>query len=388
MIVLRGSLVVGALAVVLAGCGGTGRAHHAGSRTQTGLTSATTSETGPALESSRASPCGSVNLPVTWSPDGKQIAWYGYRWPLPHLHHRSPSVSVLRAICISDADGKNLRPLRSTVCSEHCSRAMSEGADQLEWVGPNLLLYGNDLGIFGISLGSKPRLVAKKPPAPFVVDSAGDRVAAGAVTGCADPGCAGPVTVLAVPSGRIVGKAGGSKLDNVEPSLSPDGTQVVFVRTSTNGSVQTKGIWTAAADGSHLQQLEPSGDRPLWSPAGNRIAYVARSGPLRVVAPQGGASTTLVRTAPGTVFPFGWSPDGRQIAFSDESGKLAVIDVGTRKVRTLLQLYPPYGPSSIAWSPDSRQLLVVWQSPAHSGCPNGLWRVPVDGAKPRLVHGC
>jgi len=31
---------------------------------------------------------------------------------------------------------------------------------------------------------------------------------------------------------------------------------------------------------------------------------------------------------------------------------------------------------------------VVWRPPAHSSCPTGLWRVPIDGAKPRLVHGC
>jgi dihydroxyacetone kinase-like predicted kinase len=65
-----------------------------------------------------------------------------------------------------------------------------------------------------------------------------------------------------------------------------------------------------------------------------------------------------------------------------------VGDVATKKVRRLLKLQLPYESSSVAWSPNSRQLLVVWRPPPHSSCPTGLWRVPIDGAKPRLVHGC
>lgn len=360
------SLVVGAFALFVMGCGGAGHAHSAGVR--------------------RVSPCGSVSLPTAWSPSGKQVAWYGYRWPLPPLHHRPASVSVLRAICIADADGKHVRPLRYTVCGERCSRELSDPPDELDWAGPRLLLYGNDLGIFAISLGRKPELLGMKPPEPFSADSAGDRVAAGFST-C--PGCAGPVTVRDVPSGRLVGRLGGKKLDNIEPSLSPDGRQVVFVRVYADESGRTMGIWTADADGSHLHRLEASGINPLWSPVGDRVAYSVPSGTsrsaLRLVAPQGGASATLLRYSPGTVF--GWSPDGRHIAF-DASGKLAVVDVTTRKVRKLLKLHLPYNSSSVAWSPDSRQLLVVWRPPTGSDCPSGLWRVPLDGASPHLVHGC
>jgi WD40 repeat protein len=335
--------------------------------------------------SSQVSPCGSLNLPVTWSPSGKQIAWYGYRWPLPPLHHRPASISVLRAICVSDADGKHLRPLRYTVCSEHCTRDLGDGVGQFYWAQPKLLLYGNDSGIFTIAVGRKPKLLTRKgAPEPFVADAAGDRVAVGIIASCTS--CVGPVTVLDVPSGRLVGEVGGKKLANTEPSLSPDGTQVVFARFAK--SRLAKGIWTADADGTNLQRLEPSGEKPFWSPAGNRIAYLAPSGALRLVAPQGGASTTLLRSGPGTVSVFGWSPDGRRIAFSDGSGKLAVVDVAARKVRKPLKLHLPYNSSSVAWSPNSRQLLVVWRAPTHSDCPSGLWRVPIDGAKPRLVHGC
>jgi WD40 repeat protein len=333
------------------------------------------------------SPCGTASLPA-WSPDGKQLAWYGHRWPLPNLHHRPNS--LLRAICVSDADGKHVHQLPHTVCSERCSRNLSDPPGQLYWVQPSLLLYGSDSGIFTLPVGQAPKLLGRTPPEPFSADSAGDRVAAGAVASCTSAGCAGPVKILSVPSGAVVGKVGGKKLDNTEPSLSPDGTQVVFVRIPANDSGRSLGIWTAKADGTHLQRLVRSGSNPLWSPAGNRIAYLAGTATgrpvLRVVAPQGGASTTLLRKGIASIFS--WSPDGRHIAFPDSKGKLTVVDVTTKRVRKLLKLRLPYSPSSVAWSPDSQQLLVVWRPPAHSNCPSGLWRVPINGAQPRLVHGC
>jgi WD40 repeat protein len=325
------------------------------------------------------SPCGTATAP-TWSPDGTQIAWYGYRWPRPH-GHAVGDYNILRAVCISDADGTHLHPLRNTVCNTHCPKAFGDPPGRLDWVRPALLLTGNDLGIFRVSLGRTPELVGNTGPVPFSVDARGDRVAAG-VNECT--GCSGPVKVLSVRSGAVVGVVGGTKLLNMEPSLSPDGTQVALTRKLANDSA-VPGLWIASADGSHLRRLEKPGQSPLWSPAGDRIAYLARSA-WRLVAAHGGASRTLLRSGPGTVF--GWSPNGRSIAYPDSKGNLAVIDVTTGKVRTLLKLQLPYGSSSVAWSPDSRQLLVVWRPPAHSACPSGLWRVPVDGAKPRLVHGC
>ena len=213
----------------------------------------------------------------------------------------------------------------------------------------------------------------------FSVDSAGDRVAAG-FSNC--PQCAGPVTVLGVPSGRLVGRIGGKTLDNITPSLSPDGKEVVFARQYADDSGRTKGIWTASANGSRLRRLVPTGITPLWSPAGNRIAYLAPSGALRLVAPQGGRSKTLVPR--NVVWLFGWSPDGKQIAFQGPGGSLEIVDVATGKARKLMQLR--FAPN-VAWSPSSQELLVKTQPLRLSRCAS-LWRVPAGGGKPKLLRNC
>lgn len=57
--------------------------------------------------------------------------------------------------------------------------------------------------------------------------------------------------------------------------------------------------------------------------------------------------------------------------------------VATGKVRTLLNAG---WPDSVAWSPNSQQLLVS-TSKKTSRC-YAIWRVPAGGGKPKLLHSC
>ena len=167
----------------------------------------------------------------------------------------------VRAICVANADDKQAAPLPYTVCTRRCRLDLIDSPSQLFWVQPNLLLYGDDFRIFTVPVGGKPQLIGRQFGSfgQFSVDSAGDRVAAGAPS-C--PRCNGPVTVLDVPSGALVGRIGGKKVDNVTPSISPDGGKVVFARYTSGDSAHPLGLWTASADGSNLRRIVTDGRAP------------------------------------------------------------------------------------------------------------------------------
>lgn len=335
-----------------------------------------------AAASTSVSPCSRVMDMPTWSPDGTQIVYYGTRWPLPTHPHRNPN-DILQALCTMKADGTNVQPLRYTVCSEKCA----DPPGPIYWLQDGILYLRNG-AIYRIVPGSKPQMITRPLAVDMVVNPAGTRVAIEKFyPGCT--GCAAPLTVLDAHSGAVVGKAGSKKLENVDPSLSPDGTQIAFDVYRFTGGGKSLGIWTANVNGSHLRRLVKVGQQPLWSPAGGKIAYVVPAGSesaLRVISAGGGKSRTLV--AHNVEAVFGWSPDGRYVAFEKAFDKLEVVDVATGKVRMLLKL--AYSPTAV-WAPSSQELLVntVTTINKKTRTPRcwATWRVPADGSKPTRISG-
>lgn len=332
-----------------------------------------TGATGKATTMRAKAVCATAGGPASWSPDGKRIAFIG-------------SAGARHAICVAHANGTHARPLRYTGCRRRCHLPLIGSFGQLDWVRPKLLLYLADFQIFKLQVGRRPRLLgtAQGGIDTFAVDVKGDRVALGSSV-CSN--CRGPVTVLSVPAGRIVGQIGGPAADNFYPSLSPDGERLVFTETQPQF-----GVWMASADGGGLQPLKQCGGTPLWSPRDDRILCSGlpaqpprRCCSLSLVSPQGGSSSTLVPRGVTTQV-VGWSPNGQRVVFlAGHCGcRLAVVNVHTRKTRWL---GGGGSPMSADWSPDSRQLLVSDRSPGFPTCAL-LWRVPADGTEPQRIRDC
>jgi Tol biopolymer transport system component len=104
------------------------------------------------------------------------------------------------------------------------------------------------------------------------------------------------------------------------PSVSPDGRELVFI--SDNGAHAN--LWIVGTDGSAPRQLTFERDRsvtigvPLWSPAGDRIAFVCsqQTTGIRVIKPNGRGLRQLVSEGFGP----SWSRDGRWLYYTRTVG--------------------------------------------------------------------
>jgi dipeptidyl aminopeptidase/acylaminoacyl peptidase len=111
-------------------------------------------------------------------------------------------------------------------------------------------------------------------------------------------------------------------------SLAPDGAQAVCAVSSYSmeDNKSSASLYLLSTFGGEPRRLTACGEkdgRPLWSPAGNAIAFVARreqegkkdeSPQLYVIASDGGEARRVSDFAPG-IEAFKWFPDGKRIAF-------------------------------------------------------------------------
>jgi Tol biopolymer transport system component len=141
---------------------------------------------------------------------------------------------------------------------------------------------------------------------------------------------------------------------DVDPAWSPDGTKIVFVRSMSPAFGGD--LYTTNVDGSATTKLTDGASQPVWSPAGDLIAFKSfASGQIDVVAPNGtGRRPVILGNSPD------WSPDGHRIAF--ESGQeIYTVNVdGSGSVQ--LTNDPDPGPSMTVsnedpvWSPDGTRI--------------------------------
>ncbi len=117
-----------------------------------------------------------------------------------------------------------------------------------------------------------------------------------------------------------------------DAQLSPDGAQLLFVRSETDweGNRTVRHIWRVDADGSNELQLtrgENGESSPRWSPDGMRIAFLAdRSDDeptqIHLLRNLGGEAEALTQH-PTSVSSIAWSPDGSWIYFVAEDEQSA-----------------------------------------------------------------
>jgi TolB protein len=155
-----------------------------------------------------------------------------------------------------------------------------------------------------------------------------------------------------------------------DPVWSPDGNKVAFVRSRGNNTE----VYVANADGSGRRRLahavsyvpNPYGvnkgrsPSPAWSPDGQRIAFMSNRGGNEdiFVVNVDGAGMVNVTQSRGTDRTPVWSPDGRRIAFRsdrDGNGEVYAMNADGSGLQRLTR--NPASDGGPVWSPDGRKIL-------------------------------
>jgi WD40 repeat protein len=164
---------------------------------------------------------------------------------------------------------------------------------------------------------------------------------------------------------RIVGARQGTRY-NVSPSLSPDGTQMMFLSdrdlfsidlflADATGKIERQ-VTKTAVD-AHLQSLEFIESAGSWAPDGKQFVFAAISNgrPILVLYDvKRGKRTREIRLPKlGQVLNPSWSPDGRSIAFSGLVGGLTELYIYNLQSDQLRRVTDDqYADLQPVWSPD------------------------------------
>jgi len=129
--------------------------------------------------------------------------------------------------------------------------------------------------------------------------------------------------------------------DELHPSWSPNGTQLVF-QSDRGGSADLYVFDLASGESRRLTDLESDEESPVWSPDGRWIAFHSdREGhhDLYVIRPDGSELRRLTSGANDET-DAAWSPSSREIAYSERTGPrtwlLRLLDTESLATRSLV----------------------------------------------------
>lgn len=170
-----------------------------------------------------------------------------------------------------------------------------------------------------------------------------------------------------------------------DPQISPDGLQVVYVRTFMDimEDRRRSNLWIINADGSNHRPLTTGSENhhsPRWSPDGGRLLYLSGEEHTAQVYCRWMDTGQTARLAqlPGPASGIAWSPDGSRVAFS------MPVTAPSKPFASL-----PPKPHGATWADPPRVIdKVLYRMDGVGYLPDMYFHVfvlPADGGTPRQV---
>jgi TolB protein len=176
---------------------------------------------------------------------------------------------------------------------------------------------------------------------------------------------------------------------DTEPSLSPDGSKVIFLSTR-DGNAE---IYRVDVTGSDLMRLTTSvgassfDGRAVWSPDGSKIGFISdRSGASEVYVMNPDGSTPIrLTTYSGLKEQLAWSPEGGKIAFVTQRNNRTELCLMNADGGNLINLTALAGHTgwdhSPTWSADGAKIAFV----SSRGGNDDVYVMNADGSNPLNV---
>ncbi len=163
-------------------------------------------------------------------------------------------------------------------------------------------------------------------------------------------------------SGYTLSATSGALTAATSPPFNMVKTQVIAFVSEDQGANHV-GIATMHSDGSSVVSLRSTGEAPIWSPDGKKIAFVAGRDVLVMNADGTGAVTIFHGDAGSGVVGLAWKPDGSGFAFGGNYNYASGLFVMSADGSNVSRILGGYGFGHPSWSPDGSRIAFECSTP-------------------------
>ena len=316
----------------------------------------------------------------TWAPDGKQLAFVGYR----NTPGKRPEASLYTA----RDDGSDMTKVFSDPDQDPFYLYWLPSSEQVSFLSSTAADNPLNLGIVPAE-GGKPLEIGSGRPFYWAWAPNSETLVTHTGRASRDAPDSARLSMVSIGTGVVESRLGVQPSFFQSPVYSPDGKY--FVAAIENGPGMSSLLLATSSGASERVLADFDGQAAFdWSPSGDHIAYVSGSttpfglvGALALIEMGDLANPKVYETGANEVMAFFWSPRGRKLAYFEprltndpEGGRtlmlaLSVLDVRSgeslllgsfRPTEALLTQVIPYFDqyqrSATIWSPDGRYLVV------------------------------